>query len=120
MSQVPSSPRGLGAVAATRYSWLGALAAEGVMHTRADRSVEVNAAGLPPSLALTALGRLSFLTSGVVEVLTLASVLGSSFSVADLSLVAGRPTGHLWGPLREAMAVGVLEERGERLAFRPT
>ncbi len=49
---------------------LGALAAEGVMHTRADGSVEVNAAGLPPSLALTVLGRLSFLTSGVVEVLT--------------------------------------------------
>lgn len=64
------------------------------------------------------LGRLSFLSRDAVEILGLASVLGSSFSVGRLSLMSGRPAAALWGPLREALAASVLEEHGERLVFR--
>lgn len=78
---------------------LGALAAENTMQTRPDGSVEVGAAGSPRSLSLTVLGRLSFLPAEVTELLALASVLGSSFSASDLSLLTGRPTAQLWGPL---------------------
>ncbi len=97
---------------------IGALETEGSIELDSEGGAEVAPGEVPPTLALTVLARLSFLTSEVVEVLGLASVLGSSFSVADLSLLSGRPAAALWGPLREAMAAGVLEQRGDRLAFR--
>ncbi len=97
---------------------VGALETEGSIELDAGGRAEVAAGGVPSTLALTVLARLSFLVSEVVEVLGLASVLGSSFSVADLSLLSARPAAALWGPLREALAAGILEERGDRLAFR--
>jgi len=97
---------------------VGALASEGAIEIGPGGRAEVTRVETPGSLWLTVLARLSFLSRDAVEILGLASVVGSSFSVANLSLVSGRPAAALWGPLREAMASGVLEERGDRLAFR--
>ncbi|MDR9373151.1 hypothetical protein Q5424_28895, partial [Conexibacter sp. JD483] len=72
---------------------------------------------LPASLAATVRDRLRPLGAETVELLGLASVLGGEFAVADLATVSGRPVTELWPPLREALAAGLLSERGERLAF---
>ncbi len=80
-------------------------------------AAEIAAGPLPDSLAATVRDRLRALGSGTVELLALASVLGGEFAVADLAAVSGRPVAELWPPLREALAAGVLSERGERLAF---
>ncbi len=73
---------------------------------------------LPPSLRLVLLRRLSYLPVETVETLTLAAVLGSSFDVAQLALVARRPVVELMGVLDEALRAGVLAEAGTCLAFR--
>jgi DNA-binding NarL/FixJ family response regulator len=69
-------------------------------------------------LPLLILHRLSFLTPATVELLRVASILGSSFAVSDLSAVVGRPTAALLAALEEATAAGILEPRGELLGFR--
>jgi len=97
---------------------IGALKTEGSIELDSDGGADVAPGEVPPTLALTVLARLSFLASEVVEVLGLASVLGSAFAVADLSLLSGRPAAAIWASLRDAMAAGVLEQRGDRLAFR--
>ncbi|MDN5858840.1 MAG: LuxR C-terminal-related transcriptional regulator, partial [Pseudonocardia sp.] len=74
------------------------------------------ASAVAPSLTL--LHRLSFLTPATLELLGMAAVLGSSFSVADLCLLSGRAAVDLTGPLREALRAGALAERADRLAFR--
>ena len=53
-----------------------------------------------------------------LKTLTLAAVLGSSFDVTQLSLVAKRPVVDLVGVLGEAMQAQILTESGTRLAFR--
>jgi DNA-binding CsgD family transcriptional regulator/tetratricopeptide (TPR) repeat protein len=72
----------------------------------------------PPSLGLTILSHVSALAPATQELLGLASVLGTHFSVSDLAEAAGRPVGALTSSLREAMEAGVLGEEGERLVFR--
>jgi hypothetical protein len=67
---------------------------------------------------LVILHRLSFLPEDALDVLRVGSVLGSSFSVADLSLIMGRPVVGLMGPLRDAVGGGVLDRRESRFAFR--
>ena len=79
---------------------------------------ELTSAGPAPALPLTILHRLSFLPEDVLDLLGLASVLGASFDAADLALLAGRPPSQLIAPLRAAQRAGVVEARGERLAFR--
>jgi hypothetical protein len=74
--------------------------------------------GIPPFLPLLILHRPSFLAPATLELLRIASVLGSSLAVTDLSLVVGRPTAGLLAALEEAMAAGILEQRGELLGFR--
>jgi DNA-binding CsgD family transcriptional regulator len=72
----------------------------------------------PPSLGLTILSHISALAPATQELLGLASVLGTYFSVSDLARAAGQPVGALTSFLREAMEAGVLGEAGERLMFR--
>jgi tetratricopeptide (TPR) repeat protein len=50
-------------------------------------------------------------------VLRVASILGTSFSLAELSIVLDRPSSALINSLQEAIRAGVLGEAGERLAF---
>lgn len=73
---------------------------------------------LPPSLRLIILRRLGFLPEDTLEVLRAASILGSTFSVTDLSLVLERSAIDLTAPLRTAVGAGVLGESGHRLQFR--
>ncbi|MDW5598927.1 hypothetical protein VSS74_31500, partial [Conexibacter stalactiti] len=94
-----------------------ALAADDAIVLAADGRAEVADGALPASLATTVLGRLRALPAETVELLGLVSVLGSEFALADLASLTGRPAATLWPPLREALAAGLLVERGERLGF---
>ena len=86
--------------------------------TGGGRRAEIGSVALPPALKLTILHRLSFLADEVVDVLRMASVLGSSFSVRDLTVVVDRSAMAVAPILRQAMDAGVLAEAGERIAFR--
>lgn len=66
----------------------------------------------------TILDRLRMVRTEVMETLRLASVLGTTFSMSDLSVVAGRSALDLLEPLEEARRAGVLGEDGTRLRFR--
>ncbi|MEA2234689.1 MAG: hypothetical protein QOD83_4505 [Solirubrobacteraceae bacterium] len=96
---------------------LEALRKEGVLELR-DGRVEGLRDVVPPSLHLTILRGLASLSEPCLEVLRLASILGSCFSPHDLSLVAGRPAPQLSAPLREALDGGFLYEQADQLAFR--
>ena len=48
----------------------------------------------------------------------MASVLGHSFSLDELAGLLGRPPLDLRGEVREAIAAGLLTEKGDRLGFR--
>ncbi len=79
---------------------------------------EVAAVGMPASLPMTILHALSFLPHDALEVLRVASVLGSEFTAAELAAVADRRSGALVGPLRASLCAGVLKSTGTGLAFR--
>jgi DNA-binding CsgD family transcriptional regulator len=78
----------------------------------------VVAAQRTPPLPIAILYRLSFLPADELELLGLASVLGTSFSASDLALVSHRPVADLLPALRAARRAGVLHELDGRLAFR--
>jgi DNA-binding CsgD family transcriptional regulator/tetratricopeptide (TPR) repeat protein len=96
---------------------LQALVEEGLLQVR-DGVVEGRHEIVAPSLRLTILRRLAFLSEPCLEVLRLASILGGRFSPRDLCLVSGRRAPELSAPLREALEAGVLHEQGDQLAFR--
>lgn len=94
-----------------------ALDAEDAIERDADGGAEVAAGAVPASLAVTILERLRVLPPQTLELLKLASVLGSEFALADVAALTGRPAAALLAPVREALAAGALVEHGERLAF---
>ena len=94
-----------------------ALVDEGAIHRR-DGRAELSEVSIPPSLRLTILRRLSFLDAEALELLQVASALGSTFSIRDVALVLDRPATGLLRPVQLAVRAGVLEERDERLGFR--
>jgi len=94
-----------------------ALAEEGLL-TRIGGKVEVSRPVLPPSLRLTILRRLGFLPRETLELLRMASVLGSPFALADLSALVGKRTAELLPALDPALAASLVVEAGTRLAFR--
>jgi DNA-binding CsgD family transcriptional regulator len=73
---------------------------------------------LPPTVRLAILHRLRYLPNEVLDTLRVAAVLGSTFSVVDLSSVTGRTPLQLASDLRPALEGAVLGEHGDRLAFR--
>jgi DNA-binding CsgD family transcriptional regulator/tetratricopeptide (TPR) repeat protein len=73
---------------------------------------------MPPTFAEAVLRRLRYLTPDALHVIRVASVLGSSFSVADLALVLGRPVTDLVPALDEGRIARVLVDTDEGLAFR--
>ena len=75
-------------------------------------------APLPPARALPVLAHLSFLPDDPLAVLRPASVLGSSFSVLDLTTTTGRSALDLAVTLDPAISANVLVEDGDRLRFR--
>ncbi len=96
---------------------LGALAREGLLGTAGGRA-EVTQVVLPPTLRLTILRRLSFLSGDMLQALRMAAVLGSSFTVTDLSVTMDRPVSELVRILDEGIAGRVLDDDGGRLRFR--
>jgi DNA-binding CsgD family transcriptional regulator len=96
---------------------LAALALEGMIETAGGRA-EVTQPALPPTLRLTILRRLSFLSDDTLQALRFASILGSSFTVTDLSVTMDRPVVELFGMLAEGIAGRVLGDDGDRLRFR--
>ena len=67
-----------------------ALDDEGAIDVRAGQA-EARPASLPPTLRLTFLRRLSLLPEDGLNLLRVASILGSTFSMAELALVPGAP-----------------------------
>ena len=96
---------------------LGALAQEGAIETAGGRA-EVAEVILPPTLRLTILRRLSFLSEDTLQALRAASILGSSFTVTELSVTMARPALELSVVLAEGIAGRVLEEYGAVIRFR--
>ncbi len=96
---------------------VGALLADGAV-IRSGGQAEVSAAHAAPSLPVTILHRLSFLAPEGLELLGLASMLGTGFAAADLALLSGRRVSELVPALRDARRAGVLNEQGDRLMFR--
>ena len=96
---------------------LGALAQEGMIETSSGRA-EVAQMILPPTLRLTILRRLSFLPDDTLHTLRAASILGSSFTMSDLSVTMARSALELFQVLAEAITGRVLEDDGARLRFR--
>jgi DNA-binding CsgD family transcriptional regulator len=96
---------------------LGALAQEGAITTAAGQA-EATAMTLPPTLRLTILRRLSFLPEGTLQALRAASILGSSFTVTELSVTMASPALELSMALAEGIRGQVLADDGARLRFR--
>jgi DNA-binding CsgD family transcriptional regulator/tetratricopeptide (TPR) repeat protein len=95
---------------------LHALSSQGAIQVREGRA-ELPEFSLPPSFRLLVLRQLEALPMETIEVLRVASILGASFSLADLSMVLDRPSSALVTNIQEALRAGVLGEAGERLAF---
>ena len=83
------------------------LRAEGQVATRGDVA-DASTVTAPPSLRLVVLRHLSFLSSGALDVLRLASVLGPSFALDDLIAFTAEPLVALLPRLKELEAAGVL------------
>ena len=96
---------------------LGALAQEGMIETAGGRA-EAAQIVLPPTMRLTILRRLSFMSDDMLQALRCASILGSGFTVTDLSVTMARPVLELFGVLAEGIAGRVLEDDGDWLRFR--
>jgi DNA-binding CsgD family transcriptional regulator len=83
-----------------------------------DGLAEARDVSLPPTLRLTLLRRLSLLSQDALNLLRVASILGSTFSLAELTLVTGTTAASLLSALTVAVDAGLLTESGNRLAFR--
>lgn len=73
---------------------------------------------LPASLRATILGRLAPFEGPAMDLLRKASLLGTAFTLRDLSAVLRRPAVELTEALGEALEHHVLVDAGDRLAFR--
>jgi class 3 adenylate cyclase/DNA-binding CsgD family transcriptional regulator len=85
--------------------------------------IESGIAEVPPSVTPsgfneTLVRRLSWLPAETRELLRLASLLGTSFTLADLATVTGRAVIDVAAWLREASIAGLITGDGDRLAFR--
>ncbi len=83
-----------------------------------DGCVESTGGRTPDSLAAAIADRLEFLSAPVREILQIAALLGSDFSVSELSVVSSRTVNELLPVLDEAIVLGVLHDDGPELAFR--
>ena len=126
VAQATGAPPGQGLVRALAGSggnplfvteFVSALMQKGAIR-EVDGRAEAGEAPLPPSLRLLILHQLSPLSSVVLDVLRVASVLGSPFTISDLCAVLDRKASELMTVLSAALAAMVLTEAGDRLAFR--
>ncbi|MDQ3380225.1 MAG: AAA family ATPase [Actinomycetota bacterium] len=73
---------------------------------------------LSPSLRHTILRRMSSLPEETLDVLKVASVLGTTFALADLTTVTRQSPATLVGHLTDAVGAGFVHDLGGRFAFR--
>lgn len=73
---------------------------------------------LPASVADPLLARVSWVDEAALEVLRVATVLGTPFRLVDLALVTGQDVPTLLDLLREPVSLGVLSAHGDGYAFR--
>ena len=83
-----------------------------------EPEIEVAAEHLPPSFRRLVLNRLAALPPKTVELLRVASVLGASFSAADLADAFGPSAAQLVPLLEPAFRESVLAESGDQIVFR--
>ena len=79
---------------------------------------EVPPSVTPSGLSETLVRRLSWLPAETRDLLRLASLFGTSFTLADLATLTGRSVIDVAAWLREASVAGVITGHGDRLAFR--
>ena len=96
---------------------LAAIGEEGSL-VALDGLADVTHVTLPPTLRLTILRRLGFLSEDTMQALRAATILGSNFSLADLSTTTTGSVLALSEALREAIRARVLADEGGRLQFR--
>jgi predicted ATPase len=75
-------------------------------------------ARLPRRLVDSVAGQLARLTAPARDAVEMASLLGHSFSLDELAGMLGRPPLELRSEVREAIAAGLLADKGDRLGFR--
>ena len=96
--------------------------AQGRRLARSGQVIDIDASsdhlGLSPTLGAAISRRLAYLSEGTRELLRVAALLGSAFTVADVAAVLGRPVTDLLGQIAEATDTGVLVTLPDRLAFR--
>ena len=86
--------------------------------TVVDGRSEVAEPALSSTLRSTILRRLGFLSGGALAALRAAAILGSSFTLSDLSVTTAQPAFDLSFVLTEALTAQVIEGEGDRLSFR--
>jgi tetratricopeptide (TPR) repeat protein len=94
-----------------------ALAGDGALDMR-DGRAEARSVSSPPTLRLSLLRRLSRLPEDGLNLLRVASILGSSFSLAELTLLTDRSSAQLLSALHPSLDAGLIIESGDRLGFR--
>lgn len=94
------------------------LIADGTAAVSSEGLVEAAGRRLPPSLAVTVLRQLDFLSQPTLELLRVGAALGGTFSIADLSLDAPRPVSELARALEPARLAGIVVERRGGFGFR--
>jgi hypothetical protein len=96
---------------------LAALAQDGAITTSGGRP-KTGKMALPLTLRLTIVRRLGFLPEETLQVLQVASVLGSTFTLIDLATVMSRSAFELSATLAQALSTHVVEGDGAHLRFR--
>jgi DNA-binding CsgD family transcriptional regulator len=96
--------------------------AQGMRLRAAGQQVDVDSSsdhlGLSPTLSAAIARRLELLSERTRELLRVAALLGSAFTVADVAAVLGRPVTELLSQVTEATGTGVLIALPGRLAFQ--
>ncbi|MEU6080757.1 AAA family ATPase [Streptomyces sp. NPDC047108] len=81
-------------------------------------TADVSGGDAPATLPSAIVGRLDWVSPKGQEILRAGSILGSAFTVVELSAVTGISPARLVEPILEFVRNGVLTEQGERLVFR--
>lgn len=79
---------------------------------------EVADSAAPVGLSESLVRRLSWLPADTRELLRIASLLGTSFTLADVAVITARPVIDVASALREASVAGLISGDGDRLVFR--
>lgn len=90
---------------------------EGLLRIEAGIA-EVPPLAIPSGLSETLVRRLSWLATETRDLLRIASLLGTSFTLADLATVTGNSVIDVAAWLREASTAGLIAGDGARLTFR--